>query len=315
MKKTAAVITVSDKGSRGERIDTSGPALRDILTEYGLEVIYTSVIPDEADMIKNELISVIDEKKPSLVLTTGGTGFSKRDVTPEATKAVIERDAPGISETMRAASMAITPRGCLSRGVSGIRGSSMIVNLPGSKKAACENILSVINGLLHGLDILHSDGSNDCASAEAETVSIPSLDQWLEEAKKDINAAKCGMYLAHNGIVRATPRAIVRPDEHDKAHAQASSDCKPADTESFAPVTAVDFSYDEDRLKAAVDRVRLMPGIYYVRVWLNKGIIAAGGSLMLVLVGGDIRPHVINALEALVNEIKTKCVRETELYI
>ncbi len=163
MKHTAAVITVSDKGYRGEREDTSGPALCKIAEEYGLEVVHTAVVPDEAEEIRKELVSCADEKKISLVLTTGGTGFSPRDVTPEATKAVLEREAPGIPEAMRAASMAITPRGCLSRGVAGIRGGTLIVNLPGSEKAARENILSVMEGLLHGLDILASAGSADCA--------------------------------------------------------------------------------------------------------------------------------------------------------
>ena len=163
MKYTAAVITVSDKGFRGERRDTSGPALCAIVEEYGLEVAYRALVPDESEDIQRELIQCADELGVSLVLTTGGTGFSPRDVTPEATKAVIQRETPGIPEAMRAASMRITPRGCLSRSVAGIRGRTLIVNLPGSEKAARENILSVMEPLLHGLDMLASAGSADCA--------------------------------------------------------------------------------------------------------------------------------------------------------
>ena len=163
MKYTAAVITVSDKGFRGERRDTSGPALCAIAEEYGLSVVYTTLVPDETLDIQRELKKCADELGVSLVLTTGGTGFSPRDVTPEATKAVVERETPGIPEAMRAASMRITPRGCLSRSVAGIRGRTLIVNLPGSEKAARENILSVMEPLLHGLDMLASAGSADCA--------------------------------------------------------------------------------------------------------------------------------------------------------
>ena len=163
MKHTAAVITVSDKGARGERVDTSGPALRAILEQYGLTVVHTAIVPDENGDIQRELRTCADELGVSLILTTGGTGFSPRDITPEATKAVIERETPGIPEAMRAASMRITPRGCLSRSVAGIRGQTLIVNLPGSEKAARENILSVMEGLLHGLDMLRSGGSADCA--------------------------------------------------------------------------------------------------------------------------------------------------------
>ena len=163
MKHTAAVITVSDKGARGQRKDTSGPALCAIAEEYGLEVVYTALVPDESGDIRRELIKCADELGVSLVLTTGGTGFSPRDITPEATKAVIERETPGIPEAMRAASMRITPRGCLSRSAAGIRGRTLIVNLPGSEKAARENVLAVMEALLHGLDMLRSEGSADCA--------------------------------------------------------------------------------------------------------------------------------------------------------
>lgn len=160
---TAAVITVSDKGYRGERVDTSGPNLVEILKGKGFDVSYTSILPDESEAIQAELIKCADELKIALILTTGGTGFSPRDITPEATMAVIERPTPGIPEAMRAESMKITPKGCLSRSVAGIRGRSLIINLPGSKKASQENILAVIDPVAHGLDMLYSEGSADCA--------------------------------------------------------------------------------------------------------------------------------------------------------
>ena len=161
MSYTAAVITVSDKASRGERIDTSGPAVKKILEEAGFAVVYTSVVPDEAAQIQTELSSCADEKRISLIMTTGGTGFSPRDVTPEATLAVIERETRGIPEAMRWASLQITPRGCLSRSAAGIRGGSLIVNLPGSEKAAKENLLAVMEAICHGMDMLASPGSTD----------------------------------------------------------------------------------------------------------------------------------------------------------
>lgn len=163
MAYTAAVITISDKGSQGLREDTSGPNLVRILSARGYEVLYTSIIPDEHELIKNELIKCSDEMQINLVLTTGGTGFSPRDITPEATMEVITRPTPGIPEAMRAESMRITPKGCLSRSQAGIRNRTLIINLPGSKKAAEENILAVIDPVGHGLEMLCSEGSADCA--------------------------------------------------------------------------------------------------------------------------------------------------------
>ena len=160
---TAAVITVSDKGYRGERVDTSGPNLVEILKEKGFDVVYTSIIPDEREMIRTELCKCADDLGIALVLTTGGTGFSPRDITPEATMAIVERPTPGIPEAMRAESMRITPKGCLSRSAAGIRKRSLIINLPGSKKASQENILAVIDPVTHGLDMLYSEGSANCA--------------------------------------------------------------------------------------------------------------------------------------------------------
>ena len=160
---TAAVITISDKGYRGERVDTSGPNLVQILKDRGFDVTYTTIIPDDRDMIKETLCKCADELGIALVLTTGGTGFSPRDITPEATMEVVERPTPGIPEAMRAESMKITPKGCLSRSAAGIRKRTLIINLPGSKKASAENILAVIDPVSHGLDMLYSEGSADCA--------------------------------------------------------------------------------------------------------------------------------------------------------
>ena len=162
MKYSAAVITISDKGSRGERVDTSGPAVCSMLESAGFDVIYTSIIPDEFDQIQAELIKCADELNVGLVMTTGGTGFSPRDITPEATLAVVERETRGIPEAMRWASLQITPRGCLSRSAAGIRGRTLIVNLPGSEKAARENLQAVLDPIHHGMDMLYSAGSADC---------------------------------------------------------------------------------------------------------------------------------------------------------
>lgn len=165
MKFTAAVITVSDKGFRGERVDTSGPALCAMLREEDWEVIHTAIVPDEKDVIEKELTKCADELGAALVLTTGGTGFSPRDITPEATLAVVERLTPGIPEAMRAESMRITPKGCLSRETAGIRNRTLIVNLPGSEKAAKENIAAVLRPIRHGVEMLLGEGSADCGES------------------------------------------------------------------------------------------------------------------------------------------------------
>ena len=162
---TAAVITLSDLGSRGERADTSGPALCEILKNDGWNIVHTAILPDDIDQIKAELIRCADELGVCLVVTTGGTGFSRRDVTPEATKAVVERECPGIPEAMRAESLRITPRGCLSREAAGIRGETLIVNCPGSEKAARECIGAVLPALRHGIEMLRGWKGN-CAGTE-----------------------------------------------------------------------------------------------------------------------------------------------------
>ncbi len=151
---TAKVITVSDRSFRGEREDASGPAVKALLEQAGYAVGTVEIVPDEQSLIEAALIRAADEEKMALIITTGGTGFALRDVTPEATAAVCEKLAPGIPEAMRAASMKITPRACLSRAAAGIRGTSLIVNLPGSPRGACENLQAVLESIEHGLYIL-----------------------------------------------------------------------------------------------------------------------------------------------------------------
>ena len=160
---TAAVITVSDKGSTGEREDLSGAIVREILEKEGYEIAYSSIIPDEQKQIEQELIKCADELKIALVLTTGGTGFSTRDVTPEATIAVCTRMAPGIPEAMRAKSLRTTNRAMLTRQQAGLRGSTLFINLPGSPKAARENLAVVLPALEHGLEMLLGT-KQDCAT-------------------------------------------------------------------------------------------------------------------------------------------------------
>ncbi|KRQ86418.1 Molybdopterin adenylyltransferase [Caloramator mitchellensis] len=153
---------MSDKGSRGERVDTTSVAIKETLDSSLYSVEYIKIVPDEIDDIKCELIKLCDEMKLDLVLTNGGTGFSKRDVTPEATMAVIEKLVPGIPEAMRAKSLEITPKAMLSRAVAGIRKETLIINLPGSPKGAVENLNIVLPALKHGIEILKGEAS-ECA--------------------------------------------------------------------------------------------------------------------------------------------------------
>ncbi len=159
---TAAVITVSDRSYRGERPDAGGPAVAAALEQAGYQVIHTQIVPDEQPAIAAALCQAADQLDVALIVTTGGTGFSPRDVTPEATVAVCQRLTPGIPEAMRAFSMTITPRAMLSRSAAGIRGRSLIVNLPGSPKGAVENLTAVLPTLDHGLAMLRG-GPADCA--------------------------------------------------------------------------------------------------------------------------------------------------------
>ena len=161
---TAAVVTVSDRGARGERADGSGPRIEALLRERGYDIVHREIVPDEAGEIERALVRLADERDVALVLTTGGTGFSPRDVTPEATERACTRMVPGIPEAMRAASLRVTPRGMLSRAASGIRGGTLIVNLPGSPKAAIENLEAVLPALEHGLEMLRG-GLADCGAS------------------------------------------------------------------------------------------------------------------------------------------------------
>ena len=160
---SAAVITLSDKGARGERKDESGPAAARMLTEAGFEVRETILLPDEPALLEKELKRLADQRQIELVLTSGGTGFSQRDRTPEATLAVADRNAPGIAEYMRMRSMQITDRAMLSRGVSVIRKGTLIINLPGSPKAVKENLGFILPALDHGLAILRGSAA-ECAA-------------------------------------------------------------------------------------------------------------------------------------------------------
>lgn len=148
------IITVSDKGSKGERIDESGPAIREMVENAGWQVLDYKIVPDERDRIQSEIIRMVDGERLDLVLTTGGTGLSPRDITPEATKGVIEKEIPGLAEAMRMKTMDITPAAILSRAVAGTRGNSIIVNLPGSVRAVKENLGVILQVLPHGLEIL-----------------------------------------------------------------------------------------------------------------------------------------------------------------
>lgn len=159
---TVGIITSSDKGYEGLREDKSGLTIESIVTEKGFNVIKKVIIPDEKEMLQNEMINMADNLKVNLILTTGGTGFSKRDITPEATKEVIEREAPGIVEAIRYFSLQITKRAMLSRAVSGIRKETLIVNLPGSPKACTEALDFVLDDIKHGIEILLGE-AKECA--------------------------------------------------------------------------------------------------------------------------------------------------------
>ncbi|MHB1420266.1 MAG: MogA/MoaB family molybdenum cofactor biosynthesis protein [Bacillota bacterium] len=156
------IITASDKGSSGEREDTSGPLIGEIVARIGGKIEAYAVVPDSRPELEAKLVEYADQKHLDLVLTTGGTGLGPRDVTPEATLAVIDRDVPGIAEAMRWESLKVTPRVMLSRAVAGIRGRTLIVNLPGSPKAVRECLEVILPALPHGLEILKGT-TGDCA--------------------------------------------------------------------------------------------------------------------------------------------------------
>ena len=157
-----AILTISDRGSKGQREDSSGPLIREMVRDLPAEVIYYEIIPDEKEVIIEALKKSADQLKADLILTTGGTGLSPRDVTPDATLKVIEREVPGFSEAMRAESLKKTPHAMISRAVCGLRGSSLIVNLPGSPKSVKENLSVILPALPHALSKLMGDPS-ECA--------------------------------------------------------------------------------------------------------------------------------------------------------
>ncbi len=156
-----AILTVSDRSARGERADASGPALAALVLEHGWQVVNTNIVPDDRSVIEGMLVQWCDVPGIDLILTTGGTGFAPRDVTPEATLAVIERSAPGLAEAMRTESLKVTSHAMLSRAVAGIRGRTLIVNLPGSPKAAAENLQTILLVLPHAVDLLRDDPESE----------------------------------------------------------------------------------------------------------------------------------------------------------
>ncbi|WP_407926812.1 MogA/MoaB family molybdenum cofactor biosynthesis protein [Caproicibacter fermentans] len=156
------MITLSDRGACGEREDKSGPAIAGRLRDAGYEVVETLLLADEAEPLRRQLVRLCDQRRLDLILTTGGTGFAPRDVTPEATLAAAQRSAPGISEAIRAASLKITPRAMLSRGVSVIRGKTIIINLPGSPRACQESMDVFLDTIPHAMELLRGT-AGDCA--------------------------------------------------------------------------------------------------------------------------------------------------------
>jgi molybdopterin adenylyltransferase len=155
------ILTLSDRSSRGERADSSGPALANLIQAEGWSVVKQALLPDEEPAVREILTDWADQGELDVILTTGGTGFSPRDVTPEATRAVIERETPGLAEAMRAASLKVTPHAMLSRIVTGIRKKTLIINLPGSPKGALENLRVVIPVLPHAVQLLQEDPASE----------------------------------------------------------------------------------------------------------------------------------------------------------
>jgi molybdopterin adenylyltransferase len=161
MDYRVAILTVSDRSSRGERPDISGPTLAEIMRSHDWQVVRTAIVPDEQDVISQTIIDWCDDGSSDLILTTGGTGFSPRDVTPEATRTVIEREAPGLSEAMRREGARSTPHAMLSRGIAGIRNHCLVVNLPGSPKGASEDLNVIITVLAHAIQLIRDDPGSE----------------------------------------------------------------------------------------------------------------------------------------------------------
>lgn len=160
---SAGIITVSDKGSQGKREDKSGPVIAELLAGAAVSVKKTMIIPDEVDQIAQAIVQLADVEKLDLILTTGGTGVSPRDLTPDATLKVLDKEIPGMAEAMRASSMKVTPHAMISRAVAGIRGRSLIINLPGSPRGAKENLSVVMPALTHTMEKIQGD-ERDCAT-------------------------------------------------------------------------------------------------------------------------------------------------------
>jgi molybdopterin adenylyltransferase len=157
----AAVITVSDKGSRGERVDTAGPRLVELLLTLGIRTEMAKIVPDDTSWIRQAILEACDERHLDLLFTAGGTGLSERDVTPEATRSLLDMEVPGITEAIRTVTYRITPRAMLSRAVSGVRGKTLVINMPGSKKAVEESFEVIKEALLHAVEVLRGR-QGDC---------------------------------------------------------------------------------------------------------------------------------------------------------
>ncbi len=157
------ILTLSDRSAKGERADVSGPALVDLIRAQGWSVLKQAILPDDESSIRAALIEWVDSSEVDVILTTGGTGFAPRDVTPEATRQVIQREAPGLAEAMRADSLKKTPHAMLSRAVTGIRGRTLIINLPGSPKGAVENLQTILPVLPHAIQLLTDDPNSEAS--------------------------------------------------------------------------------------------------------------------------------------------------------
>ena len=166
------ILTASDRSARGERPDLSGPALAELIASQGWEVLCQAVVPDDLTVLRETLIAWAERGDLDIILTTGGTGFAPRDVTPEATLAIVDRLAPGLAEAMRAASLQVTPHAMLSRAVAGIRGQVLIINLPGSPKAAVENLQVVLPVLPHAVELLREDPAAEAHHTKSSTRSL-----------------------------------------------------------------------------------------------------------------------------------------------
>lgn len=163
---TYAIVVVSDKGFRGEREDKSAPVIRDLLDPIGGRISSCEIVPDELDLIRRAILERTEGSgRVDLLITCGGTGVHPRDVTPEATRGILDREVPGIAEAMRAASLVKTPHAMLSRGIAGVRGTTLIINLPGSPKAAKENLEAILKAIPHALEKIQGDPS-ECGSTQ-----------------------------------------------------------------------------------------------------------------------------------------------------